>query len=45
MTGPETTLIEVKRRAVVDHVLAATRKLVLASGLDVTMDQIAEAAG
>jgi AcrR family transcriptional regulator len=45
MTGPETTLIEVKRRAVIDHVLAATRKLVLASGLDVTMDQIAEVAG
>lgn len=39
------TLVEVKRQAVIDHVLATTRRLVLESGLDVTMDQLAEGAG
>jgi AcrR family transcriptional regulator len=45
MTGPAPTLTELKRRAVIDHILATTRRLVLTSGLDVTMDQLAEAAG
>jgi len=38
-------LNEVKRLAVIDHVLSATRRLVLANGLDVTMDQLAEVSG
>lgn len=37
-------LADVKRQAVVDHILAAARRYVLQSGLDATMDQIAEAA-
>lgn len=40
-----TALADVKRQAVIDHVLAAARHLVLANGLDVTMDQLAEACG
>lgn len=36
---------EAKRQAVVDHVLAAARKYVLANGLDATMDDLAEATG
>lgn len=39
------SLAEVKRLAVVDHILAAARHLVLSTGLDVTMDQLAEACG
>jgi AcrR family transcriptional regulator len=40
-----TALSDVKRQAVIDHVLASARRLVLAHGLDVTMDQLADAAG
>lgn len=36
---------DLKRQAVVEYILAAARHLVLASGLDVTMDQLAEASG
>lgn len=39
------TLAEAKRQAAVDHMLAAARRLVLQQGLDVTMDQLAEAVG
>ncbi len=39
------TLAEAKRQAALDHILAAARRLVLANGLDATMDQLAEAAG
>lgn len=38
-------LAQVKRQAVVDHVLPSARAFVLANGLDVTMDQLAEATG
>jgi AcrR family transcriptional regulator len=38
-------LADVKRQAAVDHVLTAARRLVMAHGLVVTMDQIAQAAG
>lgn len=38
-------LTEAKRRAAAEHVLAASRRLVLDTGLDVTMDQLAEASG
>jgi len=34
-----------KRRAATDHVLSATRRLLGSEGLDVTMDQIADASG
>lgn len=34
-----------KRRATVDHILAAARRLVLAKGLDVTMDELADVSG
>jgi AcrR family transcriptional regulator len=37
------SLADAKRQAVVDLVLASARQLVLRSGLDVTMDQLAEA--
>jgi AcrR family transcriptional regulator len=37
-------LADVKRQAVVDHILAAARRHVLQRGLDATMDQIADAA-
>jgi AcrR family transcriptional regulator len=40
-----TAIADAKRQAVIDHVLAAARQLVLAKGLDVTMDQLAEASG
>lgn len=36
---------EIKRQAVIDHVLACARRLVLTTGLDVTMDQLADASG
>lgn len=39
------TLGEVKRVAVIDHILAAARHLVLSAGLNATMDQIAEESG
>ncbi|WP_217155482.1 TetR/AcrR family transcriptional regulator [[Mycobacterium] fortunisiensis] len=39
------SLADVKRRAAIDHILAAARRLVLTSGLDVTMDEVAEASG
>jgi len=39
------TLADAKRQAALDHILAAARRLVLANGLDATMDQLAEAAG
>jgi AcrR family transcriptional regulator len=39
------TITEVKRRATVDRVLASARLLVMARGLDVTMDEIADDAG
>jgi AcrR family transcriptional regulator len=42
---PMAPLAEVKRRAVIDHVLPAARKYVLTNGLDATMDQLAEATG
>lgn len=46
MSGaPVPSLSEVKRIAVMDHVLACARRLVLQAGLDVTMDQIAEVSG
>ncbi|CAN5555888.1 hypothetical protein BH09ACT7_BH09ACT7_44920 [soil metagenome] len=38
-------LAEVKRQAVIDHVLSAARTYVLANGIDATMDQLAEATG
>jgi AcrR family transcriptional regulator len=41
----DATISEAKRQAAADHLLAATRKLVGERGLDVTMDQIAEASG
>lgn len=40
-----TSLVEAKRQEAVDKVLDATRILVGTKGLDVTMDEIAEAAG
>jgi AcrR family transcriptional regulator len=43
ITSP--TLVDAKRQATIDVVLAATRHLLMARGLDVTMDEIAEAAG
>lgn len=39
------TVAEAKRRATVDHILALARRLVLQTGLDVTMDQLAAATG
>lgn len=39
------TVAEAKRQATVDHILALARRLVLQTGLDVTMDQLAEATG
>lgn len=39
------TLAEAKRQATVDIILSAARQLLLARGLDVTMDDIAEEAG
>lgn len=45
MTATDEEISAAKRRAASDHVLAATRRLVGAEGLDVTMDQIAEASG
>ena len=44
MAAP-TPLAQAKRQAVIDHILAATRRLVLQHGLDATMDQLAEAGG
>src|SRR5438270_2054107 len=44
-TGATTAFADVKRRAAGEHVLAAARTLVGSNGLDVTMDQIADAAG
>jgi AcrR family transcriptional regulator len=38
-------LAEVKRQAVIDHVLSAARTYVLTNGIDATMDQLAEATG
>lgn len=38
-------LVEAKRQAVIDHVLASARKYVLTNGLDATMDDLAEATG
>lgn len=40
-----TPLGEAKRQAAVEHILASARRLVLRSGLDATMDQLAEASG
>lgn len=40
-----TSLLDAKRQAAVDHILAAARRLVLAKGLDVTMDDLAEVSG
>src|SRR5699024_7099656 len=40
-----TSLANTKRRAAVDHVLAAARRVVLRGGLDATMDELADAAG
>src|ERR1700722_1299332 len=45
MTATTPTIADAKRRATVDVVLVATRQLLLARGLDVTMDEIAEEAG
>jgi AcrR family transcriptional regulator len=46
MTGTATpTIADAKRQATVDVILAAARRLLLARGLDVTMDDIAEEAG
>ncbi|MGH3582960.1 MAG: TetR/AcrR family transcriptional regulator [Mycobacterium sp.] len=39
------TVAEAKRQATVDHILALARRLVLQTGLDVTMDQLAETTG
>lgn len=39
------SLADAKRRAAVDHILAAARRLVLSRGLDVTMDDLAEVSG
>jgi AcrR family transcriptional regulator len=41
----DSSLADAKRRAASEHLLAATRQLVGARGLDVTMDEIAEASG
>jgi AcrR family transcriptional regulator len=43
--SPQTPLVDAKRQAAIDHILAAARRLVLRSGLDVTMDELAEASG
>jgi AcrR family transcriptional regulator len=46
MTGTATpTIADAKRQATMDVVLVSARQLLLARGLDVTMDDIAEAAG
>ena len=46
MTGTATaTIADAKRQATVDVILSAARQLLLARGLDVTMDDLAEAAG
>ncbi len=39
------TIADAKRQATVDRILASTRQLLMAGGLDVTMDDIADAAG
>jgi AcrR family transcriptional regulator len=41
----DSSLADAKRRAASEHLLTATRQLVGARGLDVTMDEIAEASG
>ena len=41
----ERPFAEAKRQAAMEHVLTATRRLAVARGLDITMDQIAAAAG
>lgn len=45
MAQPARPPAEAKRQAAIDHVLTAARELVVVSGLDATMDQIAEASG
>ena len=46
MAQPTSTpLAEAKRQAAIDHILLSARRLVLANGLDATMDQLAEATG
>jgi AcrR family transcriptional regulator len=45
MAEQAAALAEVKRQAVIDHVLAAARTYVLANGIDATMDQLALATG
>ena len=45
METTERPFAEAKRHAAMDHVLTATRRLAVARGLDITMDQIAAAAG
>src|SRR4051812_46280864 len=45
VANADTSLADAKRRAASEHLLSATRRLVGARGLDVTMDEIAEASG
>jgi AcrR family transcriptional regulator len=45
MSDQAATIAATKRQAAAEHVLAATRKLVGARGLDVTMDDLADASG
>jgi AcrR family transcriptional regulator len=45
VVADDLSLYDAKRQAAAEHLLAATRKLVGERGLDVTMDQIAEASG
>lgn len=44
-TSTSNPLADAKRRAAIEHILASARRLVLRSGLDATMDQLAEASG
>jgi AcrR family transcriptional regulator len=44
-SNPASSIADVKRQATTDLVLVAARQLLMSDGLDVTMDQIAEAAG
>lgn len=45
MPSPAQPLGDLLRQTAIEHILTATRRLAVREGLDVTMDQIAEAAG
>jgi AcrR family transcriptional regulator len=44
-TAATTTLADARRRATIEQILISARQLVMARGLDVTMDEIAEGVG